>query len=113
MVPLAAASGAAGAALAKALGVLAKDSPTLAFFPAHVGAAEMDVSAFPSGPTFAVPRHALCTTQIEPTALQLWRATFTIQLAEADPVAGAHWVIVAWLQPDGTSGKISAGAQVP
>jgi len=113
VVPLPVASGAPEAALAKALATLVKDSPTWACFPAHVGAAQMDISGFPSGPTFAVPHHALCTTEIEPTALQLWRATFTIQLAESDPAAGSHWVIQVWLQPDGTPGETTAGAQLP
>jgi hypothetical protein len=107
------ASGAPQAALAKALGILTKDSATWRCFPAYTGSAEADISEFPNGPTFSVPRHAVCTTQIQPTALQLWRATFTIQLAEADPNAGARWWIQVWLAPDGTPGAMSAGAQAP
>lgn len=113
VVPLPLASGAPEAALAKALGILARDSATWRCLPAHAGSAQADISDFPSGPTFSVPRHAVCTTQIEPTALQLWRATFTIQLAKADPNAGSHWWIQAWLAPDGTPGGISAGEQAP
>jgi hypothetical protein len=113
VVLLSQANGAPEAALANALGILAKDSPAWRCFPAHVGAAQADISGFPSGLTFPVPHRARCTTAIEATALQLWRATFTIQLDEADPVAGSHWVIEAWLQPDGTPGEISAGPQVP
>jgi hypothetical protein len=113
VVPLPQASGAPEAALAKALGILAKDAPAWRCFPAHVGAARADISGFPSGPTFPVPHRATCTTAIEPTVLQLWRATFTIQLAEADPVADSRWVIQAWLQPDGTPGEVSAGPQAP
>jgi hypothetical protein len=113
VVPLSHASGASEAALANALGILAKDSPTWRCFPAHGGADQADISGFPSGPTFPMPHRATCTTAIEPTALQLWRATFTIQLAEADPVAGSRWVIEAWLQPDGTPGETSAGPQAP
>jgi hypothetical protein len=113
VIPLSLASGAPEAALAKALGILAKDSATWRCFPAHAGSAQADISEFPSGPTFSVPRHAVCTSQIEPTALQLWRATFTIQLAEADPNASAHWWIQVWLAPDGTPGAMSAGEQAP
>ena len=113
VVPLSQANGAPEAALAKALGILAKDSPAWRCFPDYVGTAHADISGFPSGPTFSVPRHVVCTTEIEPTSLQLWRATFTIQLAEADPVAGSRWMMQAWLQPDGTPGQTSAGPQVP
>jgi len=113
VVSLPLASGAPEDALAYALGILAKDSLAWRCFPAHTGVAQGDLSGFPNGPTFSAPRHAVCTTQVEPTALQLWRATFTIQLAKADPNVGAHWWIQAWLAPDGTPGQISAGEQAP
>jgi hypothetical protein len=113
VVPLPQTSGAASAALANALRILAKDSPAWRCFPVYVGAAQANISGFPSGPTFPVPYRATCTTAIVPTALQLWRATFTIDLAEPDLTAGSHWVIESWLQPDGTPGETSAGPQAP
>lgn len=115
VVPLPQASGAADTALAQALGIFASDSPTWRCFPAHVGAAQADVSGWPNGPEFGKPHHATCTTEIEPTALQLWRATFAIQLDEPDPDPniGSHWMIESWLQPDGTPGETTSGPSLP
>jgi hypothetical protein len=55
VVPLPTARGAPETALAKALGILAKDSGTWRCFPRHAGSAQADISGFPSGPTFSVP----------------------------------------------------------
>ena len=115
VVPLPLASGAPEAALAKALGMLGQDSETYRCFPTHVGTAQADISGWPNGPGFGKSHHATCTTQIERTALQLWLATFTIQLAQPDPDPniGSRWVIESWLQPDGTPGETTSGPSVP
>jgi hypothetical protein len=100
-------------AIAKALDALAATSAAWRCFPAHIGSAVGMISEFPGGPALAAPHRATCRTAVEPTALQLWRATFTLKLDQPDPVVGAEFAAQVWIAPDGTPGEVTSGSMVP
>jgi hypothetical protein len=101
------------AAISKALGALANTSAAWRCFPAHVGSAVGTISEFPGGPALEAAHQATCRTDVEPTALQLWRATFTVKLDKPDPVVGGQFAAQVWIAPDGTPGEMTSGSTVP
>ncbi len=102
--------GADDAAIATALSVMAKDSPTWRCFPTKPGvSARMTIASLTNGPDLAAPQLATCETRIERTTLQLWRLTLTLRLDHADPNAGSGETIELWVNPDGSPGAVSAG----
>ena len=101
------------AALGKALGALANTSAAWRCFPAHVGSAVGTISEYPGGPALQAPHQATCRTDVEPTELQLWRATFTVKLDKPDPVVGGQFAAQVWIAPDGTPGEMTSGSTVP
>jgi len=100
-------------AIGKALAALAGSSAAWRCFPGHVGSGAGVISEFPGGPALAAPHRATCRTSIEPTALQLWRATFTVKLDALDPVVGGEFAAQVWIAPDGTPGEMTSGSAVP
>lgn len=101
------------AAIAKALDVLAGSSPAWRCFPSHPGSQVGTMSEYPGGPALAAQHQATCRTSVEPTALQVWRATFTVELDQPDPVFGAQFAVQVWIAPDGTPGEMTSGSAVP
>jgi hypothetical protein len=101
------------AALATTLDELAASSPAWHCFPAHVGTATATISEFPGGPALGAPHAATCRTAVEATALQLWRATFTVTLDQPDPVVGGRFQAQVWIAPDGTPGLMTSGSAAP
>jgi hypothetical protein len=101
------------AALATTLDELAASSTAWHCFPARVGSAAGTISEFPGGPALGVPRAATCRTAVEATALQLWRATFTVVLDAPDPVVGDRFEAQVWIAPDGTPGLMTSGSAAP
>ncbi len=83
--PLPADPAAAVAAGTKALAASAVGSdPSWRCFPPPGGSRTMTVSSLPNGPPLSAPRQATCTTSIEATAMQVWRMTLEMRLAERD-----------------------------
>jgi hypothetical protein len=100
-------------AIGKALDTLAGSSAAWRCFPAHIGSAVGMISEFPGGPALAVPHRATCRTDVEPTDLELWRATFAVALDDPDPLVGGQFAAQVWIAPDGTPGAMTSGSAVP
>ena len=113
VVQLPTTTGERDAAIAKALGVLADSSPAWRCFPAHPGSQAGTISEYPGGPALAKPHHGTCRTSVEGTALQLWRATFTVELDQPDQVVGGSFAAQVWIAPDGTPGEMTSGSAAP
>jgi hypothetical protein len=101
------------AALATTLGELAASSAAWRCFPAHVGSATGTISEFPGGPALLAAHDATCQTAVEATALQLWRATFTVTLDQADPDVGGRFQAQVWIAPGGMPGLMTSGSAAP
>ncbi|GAC1666137.1 MAG: hypothetical protein NVS9B8_07450 [Candidatus Limnocylindrales bacterium] len=101
------------AAIGKALDSLARTSAAWRCFPHQIGSAVGVISEYPDGPALAAPHRATCRTTVEATALQLWRATFTITLDTPDPIVGGIFAVEVWIAPDGTPGSMTSGSTVP
>jgi len=100
-------------AIGKALDALAGSSAAWRCFPPHIGSAAGVISEFPGGPALVAPHRATCRTAVEPTALQLWRATFSVELDTPDRVVGGEFAAQVWIAPDGTPGEMTSGSAVP
>jgi hypothetical protein len=92
---------------------MASTSAAWRCFPAHAGNAVGTISEFPGGPALTAPHQATCRTAVEPTALQLWRATFSVKLDNPDPVVGGQFAAQVWISPDGTPGQMTSASAVP
>ena len=101
------------AAIGKALDSLARTSAAWRCFPGRIGSAVGVISEYPAGPALTAPHRATCRTAVEATALQLWRATFTITLDTPDPIVGGTFAVEVWIAPDGTPGTMTSGSTVP
>lgn len=101
------------AAVGNALDQLASSSAAWRCFPAQPGIRVGTISEYPGGPALTEPRRATCRTEVERTALQLWRATFSVTLDEPDPVVGGRFAVEVWIAPDGTPGEMTSGSAAP
>jgi hypothetical protein len=95
----------AAAALVAALSALRINSPEVACFSPVPGEARSAVVVISGQPGPRDPIPVTCTSRVEPTRLQMWRVSLTIQLDEPTSDLGTV-VFIQWMTADGRAGNM-------
>lgn len=102
------------AALRNALSSLAAQSASYRCFSTEPGSSEPgEIDGLPAHPPLAEPLAVTCSSEIRPTARQLWETTLTFTWEAVGPRAAGRYVTMAWFAADGEHISTQHGGDSP